>query len=205
MIQDEPGMLRQSASIVYSDSCIGGYRIMREVSAYRYSSGVSWQSGSAGEGDWTMAIRMAHFGLCVLLELYIQLKPKLAPGFSLETPTLSKPHCPPTFIVNLSTRGTGPQKRNFQETTKLFRQWPHAVSPAVRFEHKACSIDYISMSWDRGWPWVCWSTQESCAEHVRSLSLVCSETLSVENEGGHLQEWAVGLGSRSGRPKTEPV
>lgn len=122
MIQDEPGMLRQSASIVYSDSCIGGYRIMREVSAYRYSSGVSWQSGSAGERDWTMAIRMAHFGLCVLLELYIQLKPKLAPGFSLETPTLSKPHCPPTFTVNLSTLGelglrkeTSKKSRNFSD------------------------------------------------------------------------------------------
>lgn len=32
-----------------------------------------------------MATRMAHFGLCVLLEFYIQLKTTLAPGFSLET------------------------------------------------------------------------------------------------------------------------
>lgn len=205
MIQDEPGMLRQSASIVYSDFCIGGYRIMREVSAYRYSSGVSWQSGSAGEGDWTMAIRMAHFGLCVLLELYIQLKPKLAPGFSLETPTLSKPHCPPTFTVNLSTRGTGPQKRNFQEITKFSdndltpfpQQWHLNIKP----------VALITLPWagtEDGLGFV-EVHRRAVLSMSGALSLVCSETLSVENEGGHLQEWAVGLGSRSGRPKTEPV
>lgn len=34
MIHDGPGMLRQLASIVYSDSCMGeGCRIIREVSA----------------------------------------------------------------------------------------------------------------------------------------------------------------------------
>lgn len=64
-----------------------------------------------------MARRMAHFGLCVL-ELYIQLKTKMAPGFSLETHTLSTHPPPPLTFTVYPNGGAGPHK-TFQEYTKL--------------------------------------------------------------------------------------
>lgn len=58
-----------------------------------------------------MATRMAHFGLCVLLEFYIQLKTTLAPGFSLETRTLSTPH-PHLHSQFIQMVGDGASEKN---------------------------------------------------------------------------------------------
>lgn len=70
-----------------------------------------------------MVTRMAHFGLCVLLEFYIQLKTTLAPGFSLETRNIVNPPPPLTFTIYPNGGGGWrAQKRTFQEITKLFQQ-----------------------------------------------------------------------------------
>lgn len=91
-------MLRQTASIVYLQTpALGDITLCEKCLLTDTVLGSADHLALLG-GGWTMAIRMAHFGLCVLLQLYIQLKTKLGPGFSLETPTLT----PPTTYIHFN-------------------------------------------------------------------------------------------------------
>lgn len=115
---------------------------MREVSAYRYSSGVSWQSGFAGEGDWQWLLEWLVLG-SVLLELYIQLKPSPAPGFSLETPTLSNPHSPPTFTFTIYPNG-GAGLRN--ETSTKSPNFSNNVTSHCVVQEGECNKEPVALS-----------------------------------------------------------